>query len=112
MPNFFNDNDDIKFHFEHMSIGELAAIMEENFTLSSQFDNAPVDPVDAMANYKLILESLGEVAGDFIAQRTEGVDATGVKLNADGSVCLAPGTAEALDILAKAEVMEIGRAHV
>jgi len=51
MANFFTDNDDIKFLFEHMDLARAAAIMEENFRFAEEFDFAPQDGDDAIDNY-------------------------------------------------------------
>ena len=105
MPNFFTDNDDIKFRFDTMDLGQLAEIMEEGFKFAGQFDHAPADKADAVKNYRMVLESLGDLSGNFIAPRAEDVDTTGPVLQENGRVAYAQGTAEALDMLAKADAM-------
>ena len=32
MANFFTDNDDIQFLFDHLNLAELAAVQEDDFT--------------------------------------------------------------------------------
>jgi len=105
MPNFYTDNDDIRFLFKHIDLGELAKLCEEDFRFASQFDYAPADAGEAIRNYEMVLDSVGQLSGDFIAPRAESVDRQGNTLNADGSVSYADGIAESLDKLAKAEVM-------
>jgi len=105
MPNFYTDNDDIRFLFKHFDLGELARLCEEDFKFASQFDYAPADAGEAIRNYEMVLDSIGQLSGEFIAPRAESVDRQGSTLNADGSVSYADGIAESLDKLAKAEVM-------
>jgi len=105
MANFYRDNDDIQFLFEHTDLSKLAAICEEDFTFAKKFDYAPADAEEAIQNYRLVLESLGQLAGDFIAPRAEDVDREGNILNEDGSVTYAKGIQESLEKLAQAEVM-------
>jgi alkylation response protein AidB-like acyl-CoA dehydrogenase len=105
MPNFYTDNDDIRFLFKHLDLGELARFCEEDFKFASQFDYAPADAGEAIRNYEMVLDSIGQLSGEFIAPRAESVDRQGNTLNADGSVSYADGIAESLDKLAKAEVM-------
>ena len=38
MANFYTDNEDIQFLFEHMDVRRLAAIQEEDFRFADQFD--------------------------------------------------------------------------
>lgn len=43
MANFFTDNEDIKFLFDHTGIADLAVIMEDGFKYYDEFDYAPED---------------------------------------------------------------------
>ncbi|RPI62875.1 MAG: acyl-CoA dehydrogenase, partial [Planctomycetaceae bacterium] len=84
MANFYADNEDIKFLFQHMDIARLAGVVEEGFHFAGEFDFAPVDAADAVDNYQRILQSIGEIAGDRIAPTAEETDKVGNVLNADG----------------------------
>ena len=68
-------------------------------------------PPRRLTNYDLVLESLGQLSGDFIAPRTEDIDRQGSKLNEDGTVSYAKGIKESLDMLAKANVMGFTLPH-
>ena len=105
MGNFYRDNDDIQFLFQHINLGQLAATVEEGFRFSAEFDYAPENADEAIQNYDMVLDALGELSADFIAPRAEDVDREGNTLNEDGSVTRAQGIAEALEKLAQAEVM-------
>ena len=111
MANFYRDNDDIQFLLRHIEVGKLTEIIEENFRFSEEFDHAPANTDEAIQNYYMVLESLGQLSAEFIAPRAEGVDREGNTLNEDGLVSYAKGTAENLEKLAQAEVMGFTLPH-
>jgi len=111
MTNFYKDNDDIQFLFRHIDMHKLAAICEEDFKFTTEFDYAPADVDEAVQNYHLVLDSLGQLAAEFIAPRAEEVDRQGNILNEDGSVTRPKGIQEALEKLAQAEVMGFTLPH-
>lgn len=105
MANFFLDNEDIQFLFEHFDLGELARLQEDGFARAEQCDYAPVDAADAVDNYRRILEILGQIAGEMIAPGAEQIDREGNTLNEDGTVTLHPLVRQNLDRLAQADMM-------
>jgi alkylation response protein AidB-like acyl-CoA dehydrogenase len=105
MANFYRDNDDIQFLLRHIEVGKLTEMGEENFKFAEEFDHAPANADEAMQNYDMVLESLGQLSAEFIAPRAEDVDRQGNTLNEDGSVTYAKGISESLEKLAQAEVM-------
>ncbi len=105
MANFFTDNDDMLFLFEHFELARLAEIAEDGFAYAGQFDHAPADAADAVDNYRRILEMLGELAGEQIAPTAEQTDLLGNTLNPDGTVAYAPGIAAAIRLLGQADLM-------
>jgi alkylation response protein AidB-like acyl-CoA dehydrogenase len=111
MGNFFRDNDDIQFLFRHIDIGKLAEVYEEGFRFAKDFDYAPATADEAIQNYNLVLDSLGQLSADFIAPRAEDVDRQGNILNEDGSVTRPKGIEESLEKLAQAEVMGFTLPH-
>jgi hypothetical protein len=111
MANFYTDNEDIQFLVKHLDFGPLAEFAEEQFKFAKDFEHAPSNVEEALNNYDMVLDSIGELSGDFIAPRAEGVDRQGNTLNDDGSVSYADGIAEALDKLGKAEVMGFTLPH-
>ena len=80
MGNFYRDNDDIQFLFRHIDLSELAALSEEGFRFAGEFEYAPCDAEEAMQNYDMVLDSLGQLSGDFIAPRAEDVDRQAIRL--------------------------------
>jgi hypothetical protein len=111
MANFYTDNDDIRFLFRHIDLGALATVCEEGFRFAAEHDWAPADAPEAVRNYDLVLTSLGQLCGDFIAPRAEGVDREGNTLNPDGTVTRPKGIQEALEKLGQAEVMGFTLPH-
>ncbi|MHC4738424.1 MAG: acyl-CoA dehydrogenase family protein [Planctomycetota bacterium] len=111
MANFYTDNDDMQFLFRHINLDESATICEENFKFSAEFDYAPANADEAVQNYAMVLDSLRQLSGDFIAPRAEDVDRQGNTLNEDGSVTYAKGISESLTQLAKADVMGFTLPH-
>jgi len=111
MANFYKDNNDIQFLFKYIDLGKLATICEKGFKFASEFDYAPADADEAIQNYDLVLDSLGQLSGDFIAPRAEDVDREGNTLNEDGTVTYAKGIRESLEKLAKADVMGFTLPH-
>lgn len=105
MANFYRDNSDIQFLLRHIDAGKLAAICEENFRFAGDFDYAPANADEAVQNYNMVLDSLGELSADFIAPRAEEVDREGNILNEDGSVTYSKGIRESIEKLTQAEVM-------
>ncbi len=111
MANFYKDNDDIQFLFRHMNVSCVAGIIEEGFKFAKEFDYAPADAAEAIENYDLVLDSLGQLSGDFIAPRSEDIDRQGSTLDEDGTVSYADGIRESLEMLAKANVMGFTMPH-
>lgn len=107
MPNFFDDNEDIRFLFDHLDIAKLAEIQEDGFTRNKGrgSEYAPVNAADAVDNYGRILQVVGDIAGNHIAPRAEQVDLEGNQLNEDGTVTLGEGVRKNLQNLAQADLM-------
>lgn len=104
MANFFEDNPDIRFHLEHMDLGRIVDLKENEFREKGEFAHAPEDLEDALDNYQRVLTIVGEIAGAFIALRAWEVDREGARFK-DGVVTYARGTREALKRLAQADLM-------
>ncbi len=105
MANFFTDNNDIIFLFEHMDLERVAKLMEEDFRFAKEYDFAPQDAADARDNYYRILDSLGQLSAEVIEPTAEDTDRTGNVLNEDGSVTRPEGINEAIKRLGQADLM-------
>ena len=104
MANFFLDNKDILFLFDHIDMKELARVQEHDAE-NGDADYVPVSDEDMVDNYRQILEIVGEVAGNTIAPNAEQVDLEGNTLNDDGTVTLHPLVRQNLDRMTQAELM-------
>ena len=115
MANFFEDNEDIRFLFEHIDLHELATACEDGFVEVDRLESrphstpggeyAPLDADDAIDNYRRVLTIVGDIAGNTIAPRAQRVDLDGNTLNDDGTVTLSKGMRENLKALAQADLM-------
>lgn len=101
MANFYTDNEAIRFHLEHPLMKKIVALKERDFRDAGKHDIAPRDFEDAMDNYDKILEIIGEICGDVIAENAEEVDASGPRV-VDGRVEYAPGTRQNHEVLTQA----------
>ncbi|MDP4116462.1 MAG: acyl-CoA dehydrogenase family protein [Bacteroidota bacterium] len=110
MPNYFLDNRDIKFHFENLHIKEIVDIAENNYEDSKLYNYAPINYEDAMENYRKVLEVIGDLAGNHMADRAADVDLEGAHL-IDGKVQYAKGTQENLKELSQADLMGLILPH-
>ena len=111
MSNFYRDNNDIQFLFRHIDLCKSADVCEEGFKFASEFDYAPANTDEAIENYDMVLDSLGQLSAEFIAPRAEDVDRQGNTLNEDGSVTRADGIKGAIEKLGQAEVMGFTLPH-
>ena len=104
MANYFLDNPDILYQFEHLDLRRVVELTEDNYTQAEKYNYAPVNYEDAVENYRRVLEVIGDIAANYIAPRAPDIDQEGA-LFENGKVSYAKGTKEALDMLSKAEVM-------
>lgn len=101
MANFYNDNENLKFHLTHPLMEKIVKLKENNYKEKEQHDYAPLDLEDALDSYDKVLEIIGEISGDIIAPNAESVDHDGPQL-IDNEVVYARGTQENHDALVKA----------
>ncbi|MCG3139084.1 MAG: Crotonobetainyl-CoA dehydrogenase [Phycisphaerae bacterium] len=108
MANYFSDNEDLQFLFNHLDLAKVATVQEDNFHPSNSptaILYAPTDAADAIDNYRRVLEITGQVAGEHIAPRAETVDLKGHHLNSDGTVTLSDAVRDNLQVLAQTDLM-------
>jgi alkylation response protein AidB-like acyl-CoA dehydrogenase len=104
MPNFFTDNPDLRFHFQRLELRETVEMIEQGYRFAREYPQAPVDYEDANENYQRVMELIGDIAGNFIAERAAEVDREGAHFE-EGQVRYADGTAQALQRLSQADLM-------
>ena len=104
MPeNFYRDNEDLQFRLEHLDLHEIVEALEDGYRHHDRYPVAPRNYADAMDNYRLHLDVLGEICGEHIAPRAAEADEEGAQL-CDGKVAYATATQDALDLLRQAEL--------
>ncbi len=106
MSNFFSDNADLRQTLRRLDLARVVRLREDDYAQARDFAYAPSDFEDAVDSYERTLEIVGELAGDYIEPRAEGVDRAGSEL-VQGEVCYAPGIAEGLARLKQADLMGI-----
>jgi len=91
MANFYTDNENLKFQLFHPMMEKIVRLKENNYIDKDKYDYAPYDFEDAMENYDKILEIIGEITGNIIAENAESVDHDGPQL-VNNEVKYAKGT--------------------
>jgi alkylation response protein AidB-like acyl-CoA dehydrogenase len=102
--NYFLDNQDIQFLFDHIDLKALARLQEDRAD-NGDADYVPADEADAVDNYRRVLEIVGQVAADTLAPNAPIIDREGNTLNDDGTVTLHPLVQENLRRLTQADMM-------
>ncbi|MFI3281689.1 MAG: acyl-CoA dehydrogenase family protein [Rikenellaceae bacterium] len=101
MANFFLDNKDLQFHFEHPLMRKIVELKERGFAEKDLYDFAPQNFEDAMDSLRRTLAITGEVCAETIAPNAEGIDHEGPKV-VDDHVVYASGTVKNLEAVVKA----------
>ncbi|MDD3155454.1 MAG: acyl-CoA dehydrogenase family protein [Victivallaceae bacterium] len=109
MPNFYDDNQDLRFTLDNLDLSEAVKLREENYK-EAVSGTAPADYADALDNYKRILSVVGGICGDRIAPRSRTVDLEGPHFE-NGIVTYHPLTVQNLEDLRKADVMGVMLPH-
>lgn len=93
MANFFDDNEGLKYQLKNPMMQEIIRLKERDFKDYGHFDYAPKDVEDAMDSYLRVLNIIGEISGEVLANNAEGVDNQGVRIE-DNAIIYADGTKE------------------
>ena len=104
MANFYNDNPVLKHYLNHPLMEKIVALKERDFADADKYDYAPQNFEDAMDSYDKVLEIVGEICGDIVAENAEGVDHEGPQV-VNNRVVYAEGTKRNLDACRKAGLM-------
>ena len=99
--NFFLDNLDLQFHLNHTDLRQIVELGEKGYT--HKFPAAPRNYQDAVDNYRILLQVLGEIAATVIAPRATEADEQGAQFR-DGQVHYPAATQEAMQALKQAEL--------
>ena len=101
--NFYNDNPALKFQLSHPLMQKIVTLRERNFVEKDKYEFAPLDYEDTVDNYNKVLEIIGEISGEIIAQNAEEVDKEGPQV-IGSRVKYARGTQENHEALIQAGV--------
>ncbi len=101
MPNFYTDNEDLRFHLNHPMMKKIVDLKERNYRDKDEFDYAPHNFEDTMDSYDKVLEIVGDISGNIIAENAEDVDKEGPKV-VNNEVIWAKGTKKNYDALKNA----------
>ena len=96
--NFYTDNESLSFYLHHPGMEQVVAVKENGFAEAGQHPEAPATAEEAVNQYDMVMNLVGEIAGEVIAPNAEEVDHRGPKLE-NGRVQYAPGTRRNLDAL-------------
>jgi alkylation response protein AidB-like acyl-CoA dehydrogenase len=104
MDNFFTENPDILWHFDHLGLEDVVAHLEDNYSQVAQFDDAPLSYADALEGYRTVLEMAGAIVAKEIAPLAAEVDREGAHFDGH-EVTYAKGTIKGMAVLAKSGLM-------
>jgi alkylation response protein AidB-like acyl-CoA dehydrogenase len=102
--NFFLDNADLQFRLEHLELQDVLEIKEMGYQYHKDYPAAPRHYEDAIDNYRLLLEVLGEICARVIAPRAAESDEEGAHFE-EGQVTYTAATEEGLMALKQADLM-------
>ena len=80
---------------------KIISLRERDFIEKEEFDYATMDFEDAIDSYEKVLEIIGDISGNIIAENAESVDKEGPSI-VDNEVKYASGTQENYEALKKA----------
>ncbi len=103
MANYYTDNEALRFQLNHPLMDKIVKLKENDFADKDKYDYAPQDFRDAMDNYDRVLDVVGEIAGDVLAENAEGVDQEGPHVE-NNRIRYASGTQKNHDMLTQAGV--------
>ena len=91
MGNFFTDNERLKFHLHNEMMKEIIRLKERDYADKDKYDFAPESYEDAIDSYEKVLEIVGEITSDVLAENAKDVDIEGPKIE-DNAIVYAKGT--------------------
>lgn len=91
MGNFFTDNERLKFHLHNDMMKEIIRLKERDYADKDKYDFAPESYEDAIDSYEKVLEIVGEITSDVLAENAKDVDIEGPKIE-NNAIVYAKGT--------------------
>jgi len=104
--NFFLDNLDMQFRLNQADLREVVEVKEHGYANHPQHPTAPRNYQDAIDNYRILLEVLGDISANLVAPRAAEADEEGAHYQT-GTVCYPAATQDALKALKQAELMGV-----
>lgn len=104
MANFFTDNPDLRHHLNHPMMRRIVELKERDFADADKYDYAPRDFDDVMDSYEKVLDIVGDICGNIIAENAADVDQNGPRVE-NGRVIYAEGTKANIEACRKAGLM-------
>jgi len=102
--NFFTDNQDLAFIFEHADLDTIVTLFEDGFREHDRFDYAPADLAEARDNYRRVLCLVGDMAARIVAPLSKALDDEHTMISG-GATAYSPALARCVQSLAQAELM-------
>lgn len=104
MANFYTDNPVLRHYLTHPMMERIVALKERDFADADKYDYAPHNYEDAMDSYEKVLEIVGDICGNIIAENAADVDQQGAHAE-NGRAVYADGTLKNIDACRKAGLM-------
>jgi alkylation response protein AidB-like acyl-CoA dehydrogenase len=108
--NFYLDNPDLRFRMEHADLSGVIDLKERGYAYAKDgavgrsAALAPHDYADAQDNWRLVLETLGDICASVIAPRASEADEEGAHYE-NGVVTYAKATQAAIEAFRKSEIL-------
>lgn len=104
--NYYTDNKILKHYLNHPLMQRIVAMKENDYTQSAQYNYAPIDFSEAIEDYNMILELVGELCAEVVAPNASEAESNGPKLEA-GRVVYAPATQRNFEAFRNAGLMGV-----
>jgi 3-(methylthio)propanoyl-CoA dehydrogenase len=101
--NFFLDNPDLQFRLQQLDLKEVLELKEKGYQDAARYPSVPRHYADAKDNYRIILETLGDICANVMAPRAAESDEEGAHFE-NGEVTLTAATQDAITALRQAEL--------
>ena len=62
--NFYTDNESLSFYLHHPEMEQVVAVKENNYAEAGEHPEAPASAEEAVAQYDMLMNLLGTIAGE------------------------------------------------
>jgi alkylation response protein AidB-like acyl-CoA dehydrogenase len=102
--NFFTDNRDLQHHLDNLDLAEVVGILENGYSYSADHPGAPRNYADAVDNYRLLLQVVGDICANHVAPRAAEADEDGVQCE-NGTVIYADATLDGMKLFRQGDIV-------